>query len=72
MFQSGLRSYHSTDIALLKVCDNFIIASDSGLISLLLLLIVSAAFDTVYSCISINIHSYNIIEFIVYCQIKVL
>ena len=45
-FQSAYRHGHSTEIALLKVANDFLTAMDTGKVSELTLLDLSAAFDT--------------------------
>ena len=54
-FQSGFRKYHSTETALLKVQNDILMSMDNKEVTLLVLLELSAAFDTIEHSILLNI-----------------
>ena len=54
IFQSGFKAQHSTESALLYITDELRRSSDSGMVSILVLLDLSAAFDTLNHSILIK------------------
>jgi len=54
-FQSGVRKYHSTETALLKVQNDILMSMDNKKVTLLVLLDLSAAFGTIEHSILLNI-----------------
>jgi len=60
--QSAYRRGHSTETAVLKMVTDFLLAADRGEVTLLSLLDLSAAFDTVYHDILISrlYHSFGL------------
>ncbi len=50
-FQSGFRSGHSTETALIRVTNDLLISADKGACSILLLLDITAAFDTIFHAV---------------------
>ena len=58
--QSAYRPHHRTETALLKITNDILLVLDSSSVSLLTLLALSAAFDTIDHCILLNrLHHMN-------------
>ena len=53
--QSAYRRNHSTETAMLKICNDALLAADSGMVTLVVLLDYSAAFDTVDHTVMLDI-----------------
>ena len=54
-FQSGFCKYHSTETALLKVQNDILMSMDNKAVILLVLLDLSAAFETIEHSIILNV-----------------
>ena len=61
-FQSGFRKYHSTETALLKVQNDILMSMDNKEVTLLVLLELSAAFDTIEHSINNNNNFINLLK----------
>lgn len=57
--QSAYRRRHSTETALLKICNDALIAADRGMVTLVVLLDYSAAFDTVDHGVMLDVLKYR-------------
>ena len=53
-FQSGFRPLHSTESELVKITNDLLLAADSGLLTILIVLDLSVAFDAISNAILLN------------------
>jgi len=59
-YQSAYRRNYSSETVLLKICNDALVAVDSGMVSLIVLLHMSAAFDTVSHQKLLDILNYQV------------
>ncbi len=61
MFQSGFKPFHSTESALLRVLNDILVATDSGDSVILIILDLTAAFDTIDHQLLLSRLQYNLL-----------